>query len=206
MLLERNTFSTSVDSGGRFCAITRIRISFELTKSNIYDCILFIRQLISLKKKKLFIYLFFLFTFFLIGQRRQWNLINKRLTWEFPVVYHQPSQLLSLIAVQASFWLLLKLCLLAKPLQPCTNQQTVRQVIWVILHKNMWIESIDIQRNITYFEFSGMIVDKDGLNIRSRSVSINVFGPAYQTKHNDIYFLLWERQVLNTTNLSLKIV
>lgn len=31
-----------------------------------------------------------------------------------------------------------------------------------------------------------MIVDKDGLNMRSRSVSINVFGPANPRKQHDV--------------------
>jgi hypothetical protein len=32
--------------------------------------------------------------------------------------------------------------------------------------------------DITYFEFSEIMVDSDGLNIRSRRVSIKVLGPA----------------------------
>ena len=40
--------------------------------------------------------------------------------------------------------------------------------------KTKWI---NINKDITYFEFSGMIVDKAGLNILSRSVSMNVLGP-----------------------------
>lgn len=36
------------------------------------------------------------------------------------------------------------------------------------------------KKSITYFKFSGIIVDRDGLNIRSRSVSINVLGPGHQ--------------------------
>lgn len=35
---------------------------------------------------------------------------------------------------------------------------------------------------ITYFEFSGIIVDMEGLNIRSRIVSMNVLGPACQPR------------------------
>lgn len=34
-----------------------------------------------------------------------------------------------------------------------------------------------ILRSITYFEFSGIMVDNAGLNIRSRSVSMKVLGP-----------------------------
>jgi hypothetical protein len=33
------------------------------------------------------------------------------------------------------------------------------------------------RQGITYFEFSEIIVDSDGLNIRSRSVSIKLLGP-----------------------------
>lgn len=40
------------------------------------------------------------------------------------------------------------------------------------------------KKDITYFEFSGMIVDKEGLNNRSRSVSMKVLGPVYQARNN----------------------
>lgn len=86
---------------------------------------------------------YLLFLFYTLGPRKQWKLVNKRLTWEFPVVYYQLSLLLSLLAVQASFVLPLKLSLLAKPLQPCTKQLTVRQVIWISLLKKKYMHRIN---------------------------------------------------------------
>lgn len=57
---------------------------------------------------------------------------------------------------------------------------------YIVLLSNSHVHIKIYKRNITYFEFSGMIVDRDGLNIRSRSVSMKVLGPAHQPKQHRI--------------------
>lgn len=40
------------------------------------------------------------------------------------------------------------------------------------------------ENSLPYFEFSWRIVDKEGLNIRSRSVSMNVLEPVCEHKNH----------------------
>lgn len=64
-------------------------------------------------------------------------------------------------------------------------------------------------RGITYFEFSEIMVDKAGLNIRSRSVSINVLGPAqtgveYEVETSAVSLEFLAKLVLLQTGSSIK--
>lgn len=43
-------------------------------------------------------------------------------------------------------------------------------------------KALNLKKDITYFEFSEIMVDSDGLNIRSRRVSMKLLGPAKQTE------------------------
>lgn len=52
LIIKIITFSTEVDSGGRSCAITRIRISLELTKHKAEVIFLFLNIYLYMKHKK----------------------------------------------------------------------------------------------------------------------------------------------------------
>lgn len=165
---EECTFSTRVDSGGRLWAITLNSISFELRKKLVHTPLF----------NNLYIY------------HANLDIIPTREKSHVNI----PRGLLStvttaeLVRRSCIFFAATKTVSLGSTVTILTTGNENYVVTLVSYFCKLYLMIIvfkalgnNTSEGITYFEFSEIMVDKEGLNIRSRSVSMNVLGPTNQT-------------------------